>query len=116
MAEEVGTGGILGGTESIIMKSMHRSMWRWLGLLLCCGLVPAAEPQKTTNRLPPPTDHPISFSKDIKPLFESSCIQCHAKGKDKGGFSLETRDGFLKGGDTGPAAIPGIVQTLIRRP
>ena len=34
-------------------------------------------------------------------------MKCHAKGKDKGGFSLETREEFLKGGDTGPGAVPG---------
>ena len=49
----------------------------------------------------------VSFSKDIKPLLEASCIQCHAKGKTKGGLSLESREALLKGGDTGPAAIPG---------
>src|SRR6185369_17021551 len=37
----------------------------------------------------------------------ASCIKCHAKGKDKGGFSLETRPAFLKGGDTGPGAVIG---------
>src|SRR5690348_4564304 len=73
-----------------------------LGLLVC-AMGPAAAP----SALPPTADHPVSFVKEIKPLFEASCIQCHAKGKDKGGFSLETREGFLKGGDTGPAAVPG---------
>src|SRR6185312_1304713 len=57
--------------------------------------------------LPPAAERPVEFAKDIKPLFESSCIQCHAKGKTKGGLSLETRDSFLKGGDSGPAAVPG---------
>lgn len=71
--------------------------------VMVCALGPAALPPA----LPPPADHGISFAKEIKPLFEASCIQCHAKGKDKGGFSLETREGFFKGGDTGPAAVPG---------
>ncbi len=55
--------------------------------------------------LPPVAPRHVDFAKDIEPLFESSCIQCHAKGKDNGGFSLETRQSFLKGGDSGPAAI-----------
>ena len=45
--------------------------------------------------------------KDIKPLFEASCIQCHGKGKIKGGLSLESREKLLKGGDSGPAVVPG---------
>ena len=51
--------------------------------------------------LPPPAARTVDFVKDIKPLFEAACVKCHAKGKDKGGFSLETREAFLKGGDTG---------------
>ncbi|MFL6183196.1 MAG: DUF1549 domain-containing protein, partial [Actinomycetes bacterium] len=57
--------------------------------------------------LPPPATHQVDFAKEIKPLFEAACINCHAKGKNKGGFSLETRESFLKGGDTGPAAVAG---------
>ena len=57
--------------------------------------------------LPPPANRAVDFVKDIKPLIEASCIKCHAKGKDSGGFSLETRGTFLKGGDTGPAVELG---------
>lgn len=62
---------------------------------------------KAIENLPAPAAHPIDFTKEIKPLFEASCVKCHAKGKDKGGFSLETREAFLKGGETGPAVLPG---------
>src|ERR1700753_3537613 len=61
----------------------------------------------TNGKFPPPATHPVDFEKEIKPLFEAACIKCHAKGKDKGGFSLETRESFLKGGDTGPGAEIG---------
>ena len=57
--------------------------------------------------LPAPADRRIDFVKDIKPLFDASCVQCHAKGKVKGGLSLETRDAMLKGGDSGPVVVPG---------
>lgn len=57
--------------------------------------------------LPPAADRRVDFAKDIKPLFEKTCIKCHAKGRDKGGFSMETRASFLKGGDMGPAVVPG---------
>ena len=45
--------------------------------------------------LPPPASRQVDFVKDIKPLFESSCVKCHAKGKTKGDFSLETRAAFI---------------------
>jgi mono/diheme cytochrome c family protein len=57
--------------------------------------------------LPPPASRAIDFAKDIQPIFEASCVQCHARGKEKGGFSLETRADFLTGGDNGAAAITG---------
>src|SRR5947208_9169327 len=57
-----------------------------------------AAPAPAAASLPPAAGRHVDFSKEIKPLFEASCIQCHAKGKDKGGFSLETRETFLKGG------------------
>src|SRR6218665_313379 len=57
--------------------------------------------------LPPPANRPVDFAQDIQPLFEAARIKCHAKGKDKGGFSLETRESFLKGGETEPGAVIG---------
>jgi len=57
--------------------------------------------------LPPPAQRDVDFAKDIQPLLEASCVKCHAKGKAKGEFSIETREAFLKGGETGAAAIAG---------
>jgi hypothetical protein len=72
-----------------------------------CVVASTAVAATTDGKLPPAVAHPVDFEKEIKPLFEAACIKCHAKGKDKGGFSLETREAFLKGGDTGPAAELG---------
>jgi mono/diheme cytochrome c family protein len=58
-------------------------------------------------QLPAPAARPIDFAKDIQPIFEASCVQCHARGKNKGSFSLETRADFLEGGDSGAPAIAG---------
>ncbi|GAB5559755.1 MAG: hypothetical protein SynsKO_14020 [Synoicihabitans sp.] len=57
--------------------------------------------------LPQPVDYPVDFARDIQPIFEESCTQCHAHGKSKGVFSLETRDDFIYGGDNGTAAEVG---------
>src|ERR1051325_8414079 len=59
------------------------------------------------QKLPPPASAPVDFSRDIKPIFEASCIKCHGRGKAKGGFKLDTRETFLKGGESGPVAIAG---------
>jgi mono/diheme cytochrome c family protein len=58
-------------------------------------------------QLPPSAARPIDFTRDIKPILQVSCVRCHARGRDRGGFSIETRERMLKGGDDGPALVPG---------
>lgn len=49
------------------------------------------------------------FEKKIRPLLDERCYECHSAeaNKFKGGLRLDIRDGALKGGDSGPAVIPG---------
>ena len=81
--------------------------------LLAIGLawpLAAAEtllPPEQLALLPPPAARTIDFARDIQPIFEASCVQCHARGKAKGAFSLETRADFLAGGDHGVPAVAG---------
>ncbi len=49
----------------------------------------------------------VSYANDIHPFLAARCGSCHMGGRDKGGFRMDTRDLFLKGGDTGPAIIIG---------
>ncbi len=48
------------------------------------------------------------FEKHIRPVLVGKCYQCHAADSKeiKGGLVLDTRDGLLKGGDSGPAVVP----------
>ena len=44
------------------------------------------------------------FENKIRPVLVERCYECHsASQKVKGGLILDTKDGLLKGGDTGPA-------------
>ena len=72
-----------------------------------CGDGRGAVTPEQAAQLPSPAGHTVSFSKEIKPLFEASCINCHGRGKEKGGFRLDTRETTLKGGDSGLALLPG---------
>lgn len=67
----------------------------------------AALPPEQLVLLPAAATRPVDFARDIQPIFEASCVQCHGRGKAKGSFSLETRADFLEGGDAGPAVVAG---------
>jgi hypothetical protein len=49
------------------------------------------------------------FEKKIRPVLAKECYECHSAEakKIKGGLYLDTAEGVLKGGDSGPAIVPG---------
>ena len=49
------------------------------------------------------------FEGKIRAVFANNCFKCHSvdQGKSKGGLVLDSREGWQKGGDTGPAITPG---------
>ena len=49
------------------------------------------------------------FENKIRPIFADTCYKCHSaqSEKIKGGLLLDSRDGVLKGGDSGKAIVPG---------
>ena len=52
------------------------------------------------------------FEKKIRPVLVEHCYQCHsaqaqANKKLRGGLLLDSRQGGIKGGDSGPAIVPG---------
>ncbi|HXG46102.1 MAG TPA: c-type cytochrome domain-containing protein [Methylomirabilota bacterium] len=59
---------------------------------------------------PAAEEKPVSFHKDIVPIFKKSCNGCHHPGKMKGDLDLTTYEAFKKGGKHGPAFKPGDAQ------
>lgn len=49
------------------------------------------------------------FEKRVRPVLTQQCFKCHATNaeKIKGGLVLDSLAGALKGGDNGPAVVPG---------
>jgi len=49
------------------------------------------------------------FEKKIRPLLTEKCYKCHSAGaeKIKGALLLDTRSGWMKGGESGPVILPG---------
>jgi mono/diheme cytochrome c family protein len=53
-------------------------------------------------------DPVAQFEKEIRPLLEQRCLECHGPDKQKGGLRLDQKAAMLGGGDSEEAAvIPG---------
>ena len=54
-----------------------------------------------------PTAQQIEFFETkIRPVLVESCFDCHTE-DEKGGLRLDSREAMLKGGELGPAIVPG---------
>ncbi len=80
-----------------LLRSGFQSAIAALCLSLCfISLATAEEPS------PKPA---IDFAKQIEPVLSAKCVACHHAGNAKGGLDLTSRDGMLKGGDSGAALV-----------
>jgi hypothetical protein len=72
-------------------------MKRWLPIFLLCA--PAAIFAAAGEDF---------FEAKVQPILAERCFDCHSHDKKiKGGLVLDSRSGWEKGGDTGPALVPG---------
>ena len=49
----------------------------------------------------------VDFEKQVRPIIEANCLECHSRDKRKGGLSLATYEDVLEGGRSGPIVRPG---------
>jgi hypothetical protein len=76
------------------------------GVLAACG---AVTPARLAAESPPNPEQIAFFEKSIRPVLVKECYSCHAATakKVRGGLTLDTREGLHKGGENGPAVVPG---------
>ena len=83
-----------------------------LGLAIL-SLVAADKDKKKAEwdpaKLPPASAKTgLTYEKDIKPLFEKSCVKCHSGDKPKSKYKIDSLESAIKGGESGdPAVVPG---------
>lgn len=55
------------------------------------------------------------FEKQVRPLLIEHCYECHSEkaGERNGGLWLDRKAGWAEGGDSGPAIIPGKVESSL---
>ena len=83
-----------------------------LGALLWLPCASAEETPKVVEIKVRPIDTKaaaaVSYTRDVKPLLESYCSECHSSDEVKGGFDASTVESLMKGGKKAhPAIIPG---------
>src|SRR5260370_5662442 len=49
----------------------------------------------------------VDFERDVRPIFASRCVTCQGPEKQKSGLRLDRKNAAMKGGDSGPAIVPG---------
>jgi hypothetical protein len=50
------------------------------------------------NPAPAPAAAAVEFDRDVRPIFEASCLRCHGPERPKSHFRLDDRDSALRGG------------------
>jgi len=63
---------------------------RWAAALVCATATGAA-----------PVQADVDYVKDIQPIFEANCFDCHGEDKQQNGLRLDSVLGILKGSDSG---------------
>ena len=80
-------------TRRLLIRMLAGAFGVWMS---ACG-VSAAE-----------ADGIAFFESKIRPLLIERCLECHATDtKQKGGLLLDSREALRKGGESGPAIVPG---------
>ncbi len=60
------------------------------------------------SKLPPAADKKgLTYAKDIRSIFQASCLRCHGEERPKGDLRLDSLEAVLKGGKDGKVVIPG---------
>ena len=49
----------------------------------------------------------LDFYRDVHPFLKANCISCHNKTTTKADLNMETPELMIKGGESGPAIVPG---------
>ena len=93
-------------TSTRVPNALLAPGWRRIVPALCWGILSIAS--QAAAAAPDPAGVEL-FERKIRPIFIENCYKCHSAEAEKlkGGLLLDTREGVLKGGDTGPAIVPG---------
>ena len=77
--------------------------------------------QASVAEQPPPPEAIEFFEKRVRPILAANCYSCHGPEKQLSSLRLDSRAALVKGGQRGPAVVPGepmqslMIQTVLHR-
>src|SRR5262249_54957763 len=87
---------------AMVPLATGRSMLVAALMLLCFSPVIADEAPKGK---PDPAAGPVSYYKQIRPIFQANCQGCHQPAKARGDYVMTAFDKLLAGGESGTLAV-----------
>jgi cytochrome c len=54
-----------------------------------------------------------NYNEKVLPILQANCYGCHANGNHRGGLTMDTKAGLLKGGHDGSVLVPGHPETSL---
>ncbi len=98
-----------------------KSLWTTLAASAALSVAALAADKVDPAKLPPAAKKDgVTYAKDIKPIFDKSCIKCHGEEKQKAKLRLDSLEWILKGADgedilsKGKSAESELVHTIAR--
>ena len=86
----------------------------WIASLLTAGVTAAtlalAVPTVRVSAASPKADDPGNpefYTAKVLPILTDNCFRCHGGMNHRGGLSLQTHAGMMKGGHDGAVVVPG---------
>lgn len=93
--------------DAVIGSATHPRRWI-LGLF--AGFVALSMPLRAADPIAvkrPDRTTPVDFRREILPLMQANCLPCHNRTTTKADLLLETPADMIRGGESGPALVPG---------
>ena len=97
----------------MLMNKLSQPVVASLALAVLIGGITRSGPPQVQAGEAITTEQIKFFESKVRPLLSGRCFKCHGKDKQKGSLRLDSRAELLAGGESGPAVVPGDVDSSL---
>jgi len=76
-------------------------------IFLLLALLASSPPALPPAPAPTPPPPPVLYEPTVASLLDRHCVRCHGADDQNGGLRLDSYEALARGGETGPAIVPG---------